>query len=152
MFPTLPNRSRPKLNTVEKPVRKCESFNVLNKPSDEEVSKERCNNEEKSCHFPEFVMTDENKNYNVVQQQKVQCASNEVLSAMKPVKTGSIHRHKEMWLKRSKSRARMLKTEEQVKIVKFRRFLLAANIDSQEFKRRIMKAKNLDQRKDEKER
>ena len=152
LFPTLPNRSRPKLNTVEKPVRKCESFNMLNKPSDEEVSKEKCNNEEKSCHFPEFVMLDENKNYSVIQQQKVQCATSEVLSGAKPVKTGSIHRQKEMWLKRSKSRARMLKTEEQVKIVKFRRFLMAANSDSLEFKRRIMKAKNLDQRKDEKER
>jgi hypothetical protein len=68
---------------------------------------------------------------------------------------GSIRRqknHREMMLKRSKSRARMLKTEEQVKIVKFRRFLAAANIDGGEFKRRILAAKHVDQRKNEKER
>jgi hypothetical protein len=46
----------------------------------------------------------------------------------------------------------MLKTEEQVKIVKFRRFLAAANIDGGEFKRRILAAKHVDQRKNEKER
>ncbi len=46
----------------------------------------------------------------------------------------------------------MLKTEEQVKLAKFRRFLNAANIDADDFKRRIVKAKKLDVQKDEKER
>jgi hypothetical protein len=154
IFPTLPNRTKPKLNAIEKPVRKCESFHIVNKQQQQQqqkqqtvsgVSKEVCNYVEKKSPENKLVR-DENQNVVTVQQ----CGE-----VKQTVVGGSIRRqknHREMMLKRSKSRARMLKTEEQVKIVKFRRFLAAANIDGGEFKRRILAAKHVDQRKNEKER
>jgi len=45
-----------------------------------------------------------------------------------------LHSNKAFLLTRTKSKSRFLKTEEQVKLAKFRRFFSSANIDSHEFK------------------
>ena len=172
LFPTLPNRTRG--IPVEKPVRKCESFQVKKQQQQQhqkqqkqqhsgEVSKEKCNTE-KSSVVPEpsrQLQLDENENV-CGESDHVMPTTNKVLSSLtaanvvsKLVASGSVRRQKsprEIWLKRSKSRARMLKTEEQVKLVKFRRFLKAANIDADDFKKRIVRAKKLDVQRDEKER
>lgn len=126
VYQTLPNR--PPRETCL--ARKSESFSVVARTKAERTP---------VLEVP--VVRDENQNEVGAKSVFVKCPESQVPKQQAHSKA--------FLLKRTNSKSRLLKTEEQVKLAKFRRFFSSANIDSHEFKMRCLVRINTALRKED---